>query len=107
MVTGAAGFIGGNLCRRLVDEGYAVVGIDDLSTGIPENVPADIDFHLADIRGRAIHPLFKGIDTVFHLAAKNCLFDCLNSPLETSDINVRGTVNVLEASKEAGIGKFV
>ena len=107
MVTGAAGFIGGNLCRRLLEEGYDVVGIDNLSAGTLANLPAGIDFYEEDIRDKSIFPLFKKAEAVFHLAAKNCLWDCLTNPPETGDINVRGTINVLEASKNAAVRKFI
>jgi len=107
LVTGAAGFIGSNLCKRLISEGYQVIGIDNLSAGHRDNIPKKIEFHPADIRDKSITPIFKGVDTVFHLAAKNCLIDCLNDPIATSDINVKGTVNVLEAAKQNRIRKFV
>ena len=107
LVTGCAGFIGGNLCRRLLDDGHEVVGIDDLSAGTHENVPAGVDLHELDIRDPAIEPLFGGVDAVFHLAARNCLIDCLRRPVETVDINVKGTVTVLEACRKAAVGKLI
>jgi UDP-glucose 4-epimerase len=107
LVTGVAGFIGSNLARALLDRGEEVIGIDNLSQGTRENLPAGVQFHALDVRDRAIHPLFQDVDTVFHLAAKNCLPDCLAHPLETSEINVGGTVQVLEAARRAGIGKLI
>lgn len=107
LITGVAGFIGSNLARMLLDKGFNTIGIDNLSAGTLENIPAGVEFHQLDIRDKEIYPLFKGVDTVFHLAAKNCLLDCLNNPLETSDINVTGSVNVLEASKVAKVRKFI
>lgn len=107
LITGVAGFIGSNLARRLLGRDCAVVGIDNLSAGRGENVPPSVEFHQADVRTPAIYPLFAGVDTVFHLAAKNCLADCLSHPVETSDINVTGTVNVLEAARRAGVRKVI
>ena len=106
-VTGCAGFIGSNLCAMLLKEGYRVVGIDNLSAGTRENIPAGVEFHETDIRSAGLNELFSGAHAVFHLAAKNCLADCLKSPVETCDINVTGTMSVLEAARLAGVGKFI
>jgi UDP-glucose 4-epimerase len=108
LVTGAAGFIGSNLSRRLLDEGFDVAGIDNLSAGTVENLPPGIEFHKVDIRyplalGRAL----KNVQAVFHLAAKNCLVDCLENPEETIATNVQGTVNVLEACRQHGIARLI
>jgi nucleoside-diphosphate-sugar epimerase len=107
LITGTAGFIGSNLARALVERGNEVIGIDNLSQGTRENVPSGVEFHCVDIRDASIQSLFRGVDTVFHLAAKNCLPDCLAHPLETSEINVSGTVRVLEAARRNGIRKFI
>src|SRR5438445_5246934 len=107
LITGVAGFIGCNLASRLTAAGTAVVGIDNLSAGVRENVGPAVVFHHEDIRSRAIYPMFEGVDAVVHLAAKNCLADCLQDPVETAEINVAGTANVLEAARRAGVRKFV
>lgn len=107
LITGVAGFIGSNLAKRLLDCGYSVSGIDNLSQGTFENIPAGVKFHKVDIRDKKIYELFKEINFVFHLAAKNCLMDCLKNPEETSDINVRGTVNILEAARKNNVKKFI
>jgi len=107
LITGVAGFIGSNLASRLIKEGYHVVGIDNLVYGIKEQIPQKVEFHKLDIRSKKIYPLFKNVDFVFHLAAKNCIADCQNNPQETSDINVTGTINVFEAAKEAKVKKVV
>src|SRR5579863_9608454 len=96
LITGVAGFIGSNLAKRLIAEGYAVCGIDNLEQGIKEQVPEAVEFCEADIRSRDIFPLFDGIEYVFHLAAKNSLSDCQQDPVGTMDINVTGTANVFE-----------
>ncbi len=107
LITGVAGFIGSNLASRLVADGHAVTGIDNLSSGVIENVSPQVIFSRLDIRSSGIFPLFEGTDAVFHLAAKNCLPDCLKDPVETAAINVTGTANVLEAARRAGVRKLV
>ncbi|HTX59254.1 MAG TPA: NAD-dependent epimerase/dehydratase family protein [Verrucomicrobiae bacterium] len=106
-ITGVAGFIGSNLADRLLAEGYEVAGYDNLAYGVREQVPDGVAFHRVDVRGREIYELFRGVDVLFHLAAKNCIADCQEDPLETSDVNVTGTVNVFEAARRAGVGKIV
>lgn len=107
VVTGVAGFVGSNLAKKLLEKGYAVVGIDDLSAGTSENVDPRVDFHQEDIRSQEIYSLFEGADGVFHLAAKTSLVDCLAKPLEAADMNVSGTLNVLEAARKANVRKFI
>lgn len=108
LITGVAGFIGSNLADRLLkDENYRVIGIDNLSYGIYEQIPKGVEFYKADIRSKSIYPFFNGIDFVFHFAAKNCISDCQKNPLETSDINITGTINVFEAAKKANVKKVI
>lgn len=107
IITGVAGFIGSNLANKLLASGYEVVGIDNLSAGTRENIPAGVEFHRADIRSPEIYPLFAGADAVFHLGAKTNLQDCLKNPIDTSAVNVTGTVNVLEAAQLGKVRKFV
>lgn len=115
LITGVAGFIGSNLAVRLLSENqkrktrdqFNIIGIDNLSYGLRENVPEGVKFYKIDIREKSIHELFQDVDVVFHLAAKNCISDCQSDPVETSDINVTGTVNVLEAARKARVRKAV
>ena len=107
LITGVAGFIGSNLAARLLREGYEVIGIDNLAYGLKENIPEGVSFKQLDIRSKEVYPLFEGIDTVFHLAAKNCIADCQADPVETAEINVAGTVNIFEAARRAGVRKIV
>ena len=106
-ITGVAGFIGSNLADRLLAEGYDVVGFDNLEYGVREQVPHGVELHVVDIRGHDIYEGLRGVDVLFHLAAKNCIADCQDNPVETADINVTGTVNVFEAARRAGVGKIV
>jgi UDP-glucose 4-epimerase len=105
LITGVAGFVGSNLALRLLAEGFKVAGIDNLAYGVREQVPDGVEFHGADIRSREIYGLFKGVRHVFHLAAKNCIADCQNDPVETAEINVAGTINVFEAARRGGVEK--
>ncbi len=107
VITGVAGFVGSNLAKRLLDQGYSVRGIDNLSAGTPENVDDRVEFHEADIRSPKVYPLFQGADAIFHLAAKTCLPECVNNPLEAASMNVLGTLNVLEAARRANARKFI
>jgi nucleoside-diphosphate-sugar epimerase len=107
LITGVAGFIGSNLAERLITQGFRVIGIDNLAYGVIEQVPEGVEFHKLDIRSSDIYPLFNKVEAVFHLAAKNCITDCQDDPLETSDINVTGTVNVFEAARRGSVDKVI
>jgi UDP-glucose 4-epimerase len=107
LVTGVAGFIGSNLADRLIKEGYQVIGVDDLSAGILDQVPGEVEFYKSDIRSPNITELFKGVDVVFHLAAKNCVSDCQLRPYDTADVNILGTINVFEAAKTAKVRRII
>ena len=108
LITGIAGFIGSNLAEALLQKGnYEITGIDNLSYGVKEQVPEEVEFVQLDVRSKDIYPLFENIDYVFHFAAKNCINDCLIDPVETSDINVTGSINVFEAVKKAHVKKII
>src|SRR5690606_14685903 len=107
VITGGAGFIGSNLADRLLADGYRVIGIDDLSQGVIEQVPEGVEFHQLDIRSPEIYGVIDGADVLFHLAAKNCISDCQLDPVETSSVNVVGTVNVFEAARRGGVRKVI
>ena len=107
LVTGVAGFIGSNLADRLIADGHTVTGIDNLAYGLRTQISQGVRFIEADIRDPLIGGAFEGIDAVFHLAAKNCLSDCEDDPVETVSINVEGTVNVFEACRRAQVGNII
>lgn len=107
LVTGAAGFIGSNLCRMLLAEGFEVVGLDNLLAGTLENVPEGVDFRKIDICEPNLEEHFQGVDTVFHMAARNCLSDCAEHPVDTARINVMGTANVLKWAHHAGVKHLI
>src|ERR1035437_1727343 len=108
IITGVAGFIGSNLADRLLTEAkYKIIGIDNLAYGVKEQIPKGVEFYKMDIRDINMYPLFIDADYVFHFAAKNCISDCQLDPVETADINIRGTVNVFEAAKRAQVKKII
>jgi UDP-glucose 4-epimerase len=103
LVTGAAGFIGSHLCRRLVAEGLDVVGLDDLSEGSLGNLSdvPDVRFVEADLRDEgALADAARGCTTIYHQGAKRAVPRSMAFPAETTDVNVRGTLNVLLAAVE-------
>lgn len=105
LVTGAAGFIGSHLCRRLVAEGSEVVGLDDLSDGTLDNlhdVPG-VRFVEADLRDEtAVSDAARGCGVLFHQGAKRSVPRSMLEPGITTDVNVRGTLNVLLAARDIG-----
>ncbi len=108
LVTGGAGFIGSNLVDKLVEDNHQVVIIDNLSTGREEHINPQAEFHKLDIRNLAeIKPLFEGIDIVFHLAAQPRIQPSIIDPIESHSNNVVGTINVLLASRDAKVKKFI
>jgi UDP-glucose 4-epimerase len=103
-VTGGAGFIGSNLTRRLLSEGYEVAVIDDLSTGLLSNVDQEkTAFHQVSITDpKALATALKDCQTIFHLAARGSVPRSIKNPVATHDVNATGTLNVLEVARETG-----
>lgn len=108
VVTGGAGFIGSHLADALVERDFDVYIIDDLSAGKMENVNKKAVFHKEDIRNfEAIKKIIEGSKYVFHVAAKPRVQVSIQNPRETHDINVNGTLNVLVASRDAGVKRVI
>lgn len=108
LVTGGAGFIGSHLVDRLIEEGYKVIVIDNLSGGKKENLNPKAVFHKADICNlEKILPLFKGVDYVFHLAANPRVIFSVEKPIETHKVNIDGTLNVLYASYKNKVKRVI
>ncbi|OGM96874.1 MAG: hypothetical protein A3J46_03840 [Candidatus Yanofskybacteria bacterium RIFCSPHIGHO2_02_FULL_41_11] len=108
LVTGGAGFIGSNLVDELVRLGHRILVIDNLSLGKKEYLNPKARFYKKDIRDyKAIKPIFKGVDCVFHLAAQPRIQPSIINPADSFDNNVLGTFNVLLAAKENKVPKLV
>src|ERR1035437_5837663 len=107
LVTGGAGFIGCNLVRFILKKGHNVVVLDNLATGKRENIKdvlKDITFIEGDIRDRkTVDEAVKGCTAIFHEAALGSVPRSVKEPVLSHDVNVNGTVNVLEAARAAGI----
>ena len=103
-VTGGAGFIGSNLTKRLHSEGYDVVVIDDLSTGLLSNVDQDKStFHQISITDpKLLATALKDCQTIFHLAARGSVPRSLKNPVATHEVNTTGTLNILEIARATG-----
>jgi UDP-glucose 4-epimerase len=108
LVTGGAGFIGSHLVDGLLKEGIHVRIIDNLSTGKREQVAAAAEFIEADIRNAdSFRDAFAGVDCVFHVAALARVPLSIERPVETHQVNVLGTLNVLVAARDAGVRRFI
>lgn len=102
LVTGGAGFIGSHIADALVLEGHDVFVVDNLSSGKREQVPAKATFIEGDVRRLDALPLPSQIDVIFHLAAQIDVRHSVEQPAADADINVLGTLQVLELAKKTG-----
>ncbi|MBM3307072.1 MAG: SDR family oxidoreductase [Candidatus Eisenbacteria bacterium] len=111
LVTGGAGFIGSHLAERLAALGHDVRVLDNLSTGKRENLAGlggRVALIEADIRDLgAVREAVRGVDVVFHQAALASVPRSVDDPATSDEVNVRGTLNVLIASRDAGVGRLV
>ena len=108
LVTGGAGFIGSNIVARLLDLGHAPVVFDDLSSGFAENLVPGVPFVEADVRdGAAVLGAAEGCDVIVHLAASVGNARSIDDPVKDAQINVLGTLNVLQAARRHGLRRIV
>ena len=113
LVTGAAGFIGSNLCEALLNKGCKVKALDDLSTGKQENIDLflgnlNYTFIKGDIKDLEVClKACEGVDYVLHQAAWGSVPRSLEMPLFYNKNNIEGTLNMLEAARQNGVKKFV
>jgi UDP-glucose 4-epimerase len=119
LVTGAAGFIGSNLVDRLLAEGHQVIGIDNLSTGRAENLeqalrfnrllPGRFKFLQVDVRAPELKGIVAGTnpDVIVQLAAQTDVRASVRDPQFDAHNNILGTINVCEASRDAGVQRIV
>lgn len=113
LVTGSAGFIGSNLVEAILKLGYQVRGLDNFSTGKKENVDEFLDnpnyeFIEGDIRYlETCMAACEGIDFVLHQAAWGSVPRSIEMPLFYEEVNIKGTLNMMEAARQNGVKKFV
>jgi len=113
LVTGGAGFIGSHIVDRLLTEGYEVTVIDNLDTGHRENIAQhqnreNFHFVKGDIRNfNLAKETIKNVDAVFHEAALASVSRSVENPILTNDINVSGTLNLLKASLDLQVKRFI
>lgn len=111
LVTGGTGFIGSNLVRSLLGSGASVRVLDDLSTGREENLvdlTGALDLVVGDVRDTGtVTSAVQGTEVVFHLAALPSVARSIVDPMATHEVNATGTLNVLLASRDAGVRRVV
>ncbi len=111
LVTGGAGFIGSNLVEGLISKNFRVRVLDNLSTGKRENLAhlgSRVEFIRGDIRSdKDLPKAVRGVSYVFHMAAIPSVPQSVAQPVETHEVNVTGTLKLLEASCKAGVKRFI
>ena len=108
LVTGGAGFLGAALCNRLCRLGHQVRVIDDISAGDPDRLHEDVLFTRGDVGDRPkLWTLLQDIDCVYHLAARVRVSESVLYPRQYNEVNVGGTVSVMEAMRDAGVHRVV
>jgi UDP-glucose 4-epimerase len=109
LVTGGAGFIGSHVAELMLAHGHHVAVVDDLSTGHRENVPDGARFFECDIRDAGLRNIFAEFqpDVVAHLAAQMSVRVSIQEPRRDADINVEGSINVLECARAQGTRKII
>ena len=111
LVTGGAGFIGSHITERLVGEGHLVRVLDDFSSGHEANLESfrsGVELIRGDICDKQlVSKATKGVDAVFHEAALGSVPRSVADPVTTHEVNITGTLNVLLASRDAGVKRVV
>jgi len=109
LITGGAGFIGSNVADRLIDEGYDVVIVDNLSNGKKENINKKAVFYQTDVRDRELKEIFdkEKPQIVIHNAAQLSVRISVEDPLFDAEVNVIGGLNVFNCSMLSGVKKVI
>jgi UDP-glucose 4-epimerase len=108
LVTGAAGFLGAALANTLVTQGHQVIGLDNMSTSSPNELSPNIHFTRGDINDRPkLWTLLQDVNCVYHLAARVLVPESVLYPAEYNLVNTGGTVNLMEAVRDAGVRRVV
>jgi UDP-glucose 4-epimerase len=108
LITGAAGFLGSSLANQLAREGHQIRGLDDLSTGDPQALGPDVHFTRGDMSDRPkLWTLLQEVDVVYHLAARVSVPESILYPRDYNNVNVGGTVALMEAMRDVGVRRVV
>ena len=109
LVTGGAGFIGSHVADGFLDQGHDVTVIDNLCTGRMENVHSKARFYLTDIRAKEVTKIFElnRFDVVCHHAAQMDVRTSVDDPLYDADVNILGSLNLLQNCVNFGVKKFI
>ncbi len=113
LVTGGAGFIGSNIVKTLLDKGYKIRVLDNFATGKRSNIlpfmtNPNFEMFEGDLRSfHIVRSAVKGVDYVLHQGALPSVPRSINDPITTNDVNILGTLNVLEASREFGVKRVI
>ena len=109
LITGGAGFIASHVADLLIDNGHAIVIVDDLSNGKRENINSRAAFYHASILDQALADIFRKEkpEVVIHHAAQISVRNSVQDPLNDMEINIRGSLRLLEQCKYYGVGKFI
>ena len=115
LVTGGAGFIGSNLCEFFLQEGHTVRCLDNFATGKPENIipllekyPETFQLQVGDIRSLTdCQKAVDGMEYVLHEAALGSVPRSIKDPITTNEVNIGGFLNMIVASRDAGIKRFI
>ena len=109
LITGGAGFIASHVADLLIDNGHAIAIVDDLSNGKRENINSRSAFYHASILDQALADIFRKEkpEVVIHHAAQISVRNSVQDPLNDMEINIRGSLRLLEQCKYYGVGKFI
>lgn len=113
LITGAAGFIGSNLCEHMLEKGHTVVGFDNFATGHPHNLNAfkaesNFSFIEGDIRDlKTCLKATQNIDYVLHQAALGSVPRSLKDPITSNEVNINGFLNMIEAARQNKVKRFI
>ena len=109
LITGGAGFIGSNIADFLLDKGFEIHILDNLSTGFRDNINQKAHFHEMDIRSESAFELISTstFDIICHHAAQMDVRRSVREPLFDADVNIKGTLNILEAARAGGVKRII
>ncbi|WP_029192304.1 NAD-dependent epimerase/dehydratase family protein [Paenibacillus harenae] len=109
LVTGAAGFIGSHIVDSLISLEHKVIGIDNFTTGVIQNINKSCSFYEIDINSEKLREVFhdEKPDVVIHNAAQINVNHSIKDPIKDEEINIRGTVSILENMKNSGCSKII